>query len=126
MSTAEQILRKNKIVPWAVGAEDAVCVVGVQGTITALDREAGTITIAGHTLPTALGNGVRLLSMTFSGADDGDCAEEHLDDHECKDEDTQNTLDDLVDTITGEHYMRHDGAFRFCPNVVCAAVAGAS
>ena len=98
-----------------------MCVVGVQGTITALDREAGTITIAGHTLPTQLGNGVRLLSMTFKGADDGDCSEEHLDDHECKDEEAERAIERLVDVVQRVHDEQHNSSWRFCPDALCAA-----
>ena len=111
---------KRKFVPWKVGAEDAVCVVGVQGSITALDRESGTITIAGHTLPTQLGNGVRLLSMTFDYDDGGDCDEEHLSDHVCDDE-SERALDVLTEAVRRVHDENHGGAYRFCDDALCIA-----
>jgi hypothetical protein len=117
----------KKIVEWKVGAKDAVCLVGVQGEITAIGD--GTITIAGHTLPTRMGDGVRHLSMRFPGPGEDECDRAHCADGDCDPDDYCNephvdgsAAERLVGIVEGEHDAQlHPGAFRFCREPLCSA-----
>lgn len=116
----------RKFVPWTVGQKDAFALVGIQGEITAMDHDAGTITIAGHTLPTVLGNGVRHISM--HPPQDEDCDRHHCDDGDCDHDDCggdrcdHGDVAELVRVIEAEHDAQlHRGAFRFCREPLCAA-----
>jgi hypothetical protein len=106
--------------PYAIG-ETNILVVGVEGVVEAITDE--TFTIAGHTLPRRLANGVRYLSMVWP---EGPCEREHCDascDPEPADSTDREDLEDLARLIRTEHETRHASeAMRFCNDPICREV----
>lgn len=103
--------------PYVVGEEN-VYVVGVQGVVEALSGD--TITIAGSTLPRALGKGVRYVSMIWP--EDEPCDREHCGsecDPEPADSDAREDLDVLTRAIRERHEEIHGDAMRFCSDSLC-------
>ena len=113
-----QVSAAAALVRWEVGAKDAVYRLTITGDITAIDRDAATMTIAGHTVPTSLGNGVRTLSMVHEPQDRDECDRPHADEGN-PDECGHEGVDFLISTIETWHIDMHEGAIRFCSHPVC-------
>lgn len=116
-------LRKAGIPPWEVGTKDAIYTATIKGEITAIDTEAATMTIGGHTVPTRLGGTVRVLSMIDHPINEDDdehgvaaygdvCEQDHISDR---------AISGLIREIAVMHDDIHPGAFRFCIEPVCRA-----
>lgn len=109
--------------PWKVG-DSTVFVVGMEGTITALDAE--TITINGITLPRMLDHegGVRYLSVLWPSDDPTQCDREHcdggcdsIDDDETTAQERVTALEKIVRNVHDDD--NHSGPFAFCASPVC-------
>lgn len=117
----------GKITPWEVGVKDAAIAVAIQGEVTATDD--GSITIAGWTLPTCLGNGVRTVSMHLetdtASVNVQGCNLVHIDDYDGSnvEECGHEGMDALLAAVRREHDGEHSGAFRYCRDAICAAAS---
>jgi hypothetical protein len=117
--------------PLVVGLEGRLSVL-VEGTVTAVGDS--TVEIAGWTLPTRLGDGVRTVSLVDAvtgslaecdrdhcdSSDCGcepDCIEEHCD--HCYE---GTDMPEILRVVERVHDDGHTGPFRHCPDPVCAVV----
>jgi len=117
--------RTRDEIAWEVGNSKAICVVGIEGEITALDPDAGTMTIAGHTVPTRLGNGVRYLSMLPPDVPDPDpCNRDHCDDACADGKVVERERDTELYAAVRDHHnaLHRDTIGRFCSDPLCKAL----